>query len=174
MTLLVAVILDGNNEALPIAWRIVPGECEEHWSWFLAHLRQAFPSMSGPTLVVISDRKKGLEGTMAQNFSIVQHCHSCEHLADNVQARYSMACRMLFLTAAFAILESAFKEVIREIGEEKAACKTYLEGIPPRRWATYACRGPRYNHMMSNMVEAINTALLETRKLPQLLLLANL
>ncbi len=131
MTLLAAVTLDGNNEILPLAWGIVPGECDEHWTWFLAHLRQAFPSMSGPTLVVISDREKGLEGAMAKTFPIAQHCHCCQHLADNIQARFGMACQKLFWKAAYAITELAFREAIRELGEEKAAYKTYLEGIPP-------------------------------------------
>ncbi len=114
--------------------------------------------MSGSALVVISDGDKGLEGAMAKNLPLAQHCHCCQHLADNVQARFGMTCRKLFWKAAYAITELAFKEAIREIREEKAACTTYLEGISPGRWATYACRGPRYGHMTSSMVEVMNAA----------------
>ncbi len=158
LVLLAAVTLDGNNQALPLAWGIVPRECEEHWSWFLAHLRRVFPSMSSPGIVIISNRDKGLEGAGAANFPLAQHLHCCQHLADNVQTRYRQACRKLFWKAAYAITESAFKEALREIGEEKEACRTYLQGIPPGRWAAYACRGPRYAHLTSNMVEAMNAA----------------
>ncbi len=58
MTLSAAVTLDGNNEILLLAWGLAPGECQELWSWFLAHLGHAFPSMSSPGDVMISDRDK--------------------------------------------------------------------------------------------------------------------
>ncbi len=156
MTLLAAVTLDGNNEALPLAWGLIPGENEEHWSWFLAHLCRAFPSMSSPGVVIISDRDEGLEEAGAQNFPLAQHCHCCQHLANNVQACYCLACQKLFRKAAYALTESAFKEALRQISDEKEVYKMYLQGIPPGRWASYACPGPRYGHITSNMVEAMN------------------
>ncbi len=156
MTLLAAVTLDGNNKTLPLAWAIVPGESTEHWSWLLEHLGQAFPSMRSPGQTLISDRGKGIENAVEKHFPLAYHCYYSFHLANVVQTRYGQVCRKLFWKAVYATTESAFNDALKEMGEQKEACKTYLEGISPQRWAVHACPAKRYGHITLNMVEALN------------------
>jgi hypothetical protein len=56
----------------------------------------------------------------------------------------------------YATTESAFKEALKEAGEEKKACKEYLEGIPAQHWAAYAYLINQYSHITFNMVKAMN------------------
>jgi len=37
LTLLLAVIMDGDNQILPLAWGIVPSESTDNWAFFLSH-----------------------------------------------------------------------------------------------------------------------------------------
>jgi hypothetical protein len=67
MTLLAAETLERNNKTLQLARGIVPGESDEHWSWFLEHLGNAFPTMKSPSTTFISDREKGQENSVEEH-----------------------------------------------------------------------------------------------------------
>ncbi len=109
MVLVAVVTLDGNNEALPLAWGIIPGESEETWSWFLGHLRAAFLAMASPGLVMIIHRDKGLESAREHHFPHAYHAHCCQLLAAIVQSYFGQACKKHFSKAAYATAESVFK-----------------------------------------------------------------
>jgi transposase-like protein len=133
MVLVMAATLDRNNEALPLAWGIIPGESEDHWSWFLAHLKTAIPLMASDGMVIISDRDKGLDTAGEHHFPLASHLHCCQHLAANVRARFSIECKKHFWKAAHATTESAFSDALREAENEREGCKRYLESIEPHR-----------------------------------------
>ncbi|CAI7854619.1 unnamed protein product [Closterium sp. NIES-54] len=42
-TLLIAVVLDGNQKILMLAWALVEGENKDSWTWFLQNLLKSFP-----------------------------------------------------------------------------------------------------------------------------------
>ncbi len=102
MILLVAATLDGNNEILPLAWAIVPIENADHWTWFLKEMKLSFEEVGSEGMVFISDRDKGLQTAVHEVFPESYHSHCCQHLADNVQKHYGLACRNLFWGAANA------------------------------------------------------------------------
>ena len=60
ITLLAAITLDGNNKTLLLTWGIVPGETIKHWTWFATYLMEDFSSMKQPSIIIMSDRNKGL------------------------------------------------------------------------------------------------------------------
>ena len=176
MTLLAAVTLDGDNETLPLARAIVPGESIEHWSWFIHHLTIAIPTLLAlpSSLVVISDHEKGIDHAISQYLPGAVHGHCCQHLAANVQKHYGVTCRNLFWATAKAKNQSGFIEALQKIVEVKPKCRTYLEAIPAERWAMWAFTGKRYGHLTSNMVESMNAEWLESRETPVLHMLVNI
>ena len=94
MTLLIACTLDGNNEILPLAWAVVPIEDVANWTWFLKHMKDAFYEIDKrEDMVMISDRDKGLQAAVSAIFPKAYHSHCCQHLADNIQKSFGLACQ---------------------------------------------------------------------------------
>ncbi|CAI7774571.1 unnamed protein product [Closterium sp. NIES-54] len=61
VTLLIAVVLDGNQKITMLAWALVKGENKDSWSWFLHNFLKSFlewPHRDDTS--IISDRDKGL------------------------------------------------------------------------------------------------------------------
>jgi hypothetical protein len=96
MTLLVTCTLDGNNEILPLTWALVPIEDGDNWTWFLLKLKHHFWGMDCNGIVIISDRDKGLQTAVPEVFPNAHHSYCCQHLADNVQKYFGLACRTAF------------------------------------------------------------------------------
>jgi len=91
MMLMIAVI-DANDNAIPLAWALVPTENEEWWTWFCEFLKDSFEELSHKGYVFISDRDKGLAVTIRTVFSQGYVAHCCQHIADNIQQRFGAKC----------------------------------------------------------------------------------
>jgi hypothetical protein len=39
---MIAIMIDGNGQIIPIYWALVPKESYNYWVWFLKHIREAF------------------------------------------------------------------------------------------------------------------------------------
>ena len=70
---MIAAMIDGNGQIVPMCWALVPKESYSHWVWFLNHMRQSFNTEHFEIdqlekLVIMSDREKGL--TKAVNLII--------------------------------------------------------------------------------------------------------
>ena len=59
MTILSIVILNGNNQIIPLSLAIVPTEDYKNWKWFL-HQVVRYISLNEEDSVIMSDRRKGL------------------------------------------------------------------------------------------------------------------
>ena len=44
LTLMIATMMDGNGQIVPMCWALVPKENYSHWIWFLKHMKEAFNS----------------------------------------------------------------------------------------------------------------------------------
>jgi hypothetical protein len=95
MTLLIAVCIDANDETLLMAWALVPIESNVWWIWFLKHFERAFAANVAGN-VFMSDREKGLPTALEKTMPDVTQAYCCQHIADNVQQRFSLKCRPLF------------------------------------------------------------------------------
>jgi zinc finger SWIM domain-containing protein 3 len=174
MTLLIACILDGNDEILPIAWGLVEIEDGDNWTWFLENMKRDFWGIEEPDMVFMSDRDKGLKQALSTVFPDGHSACCCQHLADNVQKEFGLACGQLFWSTAYAMTKDKFDIALEKIGEQKATAKQYLKKIPAEQWATYAFPKPRFGHITSNIVESINSSWIEIRSLLALKLLTTI
>jgi len=179
LTLMIATMIDGNGQIVPMCWALVPKESYNQWLWFLKHVREAFNTEHFEInqlekLVIMSDREKGLAKVVDEVLPNTKHSHCCQHIAANIQSRFGMACRKLFWIAAYARTKAGFDRAIDAILKENRPAAAYLRSIPAETWATHAFPVPRYGHITSNIVESLNGTWKHLRHLPPLRLLAGI
>jgi hypothetical protein len=112
MMLLIAVGMDANSNALPLAWAVVPTENEEWWLWFCEFLKSAFNPMQEEEFIFMSDREKGLSSAISTVFPSAFQAKCCQHISDNVQQRYGIKCKPLFWNCAYAKTKNQFQVFI--------------------------------------------------------------
>lgn len=101
LTLMIAAMIDGNGQIMPMCWALVPKESYSHWVWFLEHVTECFNTCHFEIdqlekLVVMSDREKGLTKAVSQVLPNAKHSHCCQHIASNIQSRFGITCRSYF------------------------------------------------------------------------------
>jgi hypothetical protein len=98
---MIAAIIDGNSQIIPMYWALVPKESYSYWVWFINHIRQSFNIEHFEIdqlekLVIMSDREKGLNKAVSEALPNAKHSHYCQYIAANVQSRFGITCRKLF------------------------------------------------------------------------------
>ena len=88
LNLLIISTVDGNGNALPLAWALVNRENEENWCWFLSGVAPHLPGLAEYGAVAISDRQKGLTKAVPECLPGVIYGHCCQHIADNIAERF--------------------------------------------------------------------------------------
>ena len=78
MTLMLASALNANGQIILLALALVPAETKEWWAWFLGFVGEAYDEggindEEGEPVVFISDRDKGLEGAIDEEFPEAYH-----------------------------------------------------------------------------------------------------
>lgn len=167
MTLLIADGIDSNDEVLILAWALVPIECEAWWEWFLKYLKRAFLNIQRRSFIFMSDREKGLPNALKATLPAAYQAYCCQHLADNVQQRFSK-CRPLFWKCARAKKLDDFKDALQALMDQDVDAGNYINSIPHTSWARYCFPVPRFGHDTNNIIESINSLLDDIRKLPPL------
>ena len=89
LTLMIAAMIDGNGQIVPMCWALVPKESYSHWVWFLHHMRRSvntehFEIDQLEKLVIMSDREKGVTKAVSEVLPNAKHSHCCQHIAANV------------------------------------------------------------------------------------------
>lgn len=173
MVLLIVNSLDGNENILPLAWALVPVENFENWEWFLSKISPYLHGMDSAIAVTISDKQKGLTKALSIHLPDAAKCHCCQHIAENIRARYGTKSGLvrLFWRAARAKEKAGYNSVLAEIKNVNERCHTYLSEIPPILYARHAFPVPRFDHDTSNISESINSHWLPGRTLPAFRLL---
>ncbi|XHG07747.1 hypothetical protein AWENTII_013014 [Aspergillus wentii] len=165
-SLLVAATMDGNNQVLPIAWAVMPGETEDDWRWFLNSLLRAFPKIHDPSTVLMCDPRLPIEAAMQKELPAVSHIHCCEHLSQMLMDKFRPAeeVRKQFWKAARAESEAKFEQAVTQIRDDKA--RRWIQSIPPAKWAKFAIPAPRYDQLTSTLLDSLNFLWLNTRNMP--------
>ena len=167
LTLLLAVAMDGNDEILPLAWGVAGSESKNSWSFFCQHLKRAFPSIDEKSMVVISDRGKGLEAAVPEELPNAHHLHCCQHLCENIMAMHpGDTVQKLFWKAAQTPSQKEFTSILKEIENIRSDVATYLSKIPPTTWAKWAIPVSQYDHLTSNIVESVNSSWMKIQEMP--------
>ena len=86
--LLSATAIDANESLFPLAYAAVDAENDTNWLWFLQLLREVISShapqiLNDKSLVLLSDRQKGLLDGVEHVFPGCPHRYCLRHLEDN-------------------------------------------------------------------------------------------
>ena len=100
MVLLLAVAVDGNGEAIILAWAVVESESADAWKWFLLHLGQQLPAIISAT--IMSDRGKGLLAAEEVLGPDIIKAYCCVHLLRNLIKAYGKSTEQFFWPIAKA------------------------------------------------------------------------
>ncbi|XP_050908353.1 uncharacterized protein LOC127121976 [Lathyrus oleraceus] len=169
-TLLMAVAQDGNGNIFPIAFALVESETKESWSFFLKNLRMHVTPQAN--LCLISDRHELIKSAYNNpengwQFPSSSHVYCIRHIAQNFMREIKdKDLRKIVVNMGYALTEATFNYYRREIRRTNNEALSWIDNIPREKWARAFDRGQRWGHMTTNLAEAMNSVLKETRNLP--------
>ncbi|KAJ7973507.1 MuDR family transposase [Quillaja saponaria] len=168
-TLLLATGFDGDGALFPLAFGVIDEENDDNWMWFLSELHNLLEinTENMPMLTILSDRQKGIVDGVEANFPTAFHGFCMRHLSDSFRKEFNNTMLVnLLWEAAHALTVLEFEAKILEIEEISQDAAYWIRRIPPRLWATAYFEGTRFGHLTANIIEALNTWILEASGLP--------
>ncbi|XP_044483237.1 uncharacterized protein LOC123209322 [Mangifera indica] len=168
-TLLLATGFDGDGALFPLAFGVVDEENDDNWMWFLSELHNLLEinTENMPRLTILSDRQKGIVDGVEANFPTAFHGFCMRHLSESFRKEFNNTMLVnLLWEAAHALTVIEFEAKILEIEEISQDAAYWIRRIPPRLWATAYFEGTRFGHLTANIVESLNTWILEASGLP--------
>jgi transposase-like protein len=91
--------------------------------------------MNEAKVVFISDRNKGIAAAVQFVFPESTPAYCCQHIADNIQAKFGNRYRPMFWRIARAKFKKLFYEALKVLEEENKRAAEYVENIPYILWA---------------------------------------
>ncbi|KAL5581296.1 hypothetical protein UlMin_013738 [Ulmus minor] len=169
--LLVATAQDGNGQCYPLAWGIVDSENEDAWSWFLTQLKEIIGDTD--ELALISDRAPSIKKAISTVFEKAHHGACAWHVAQNIKNKFKCADIMgSYWSAVNAYRCEDFTGYMIEISNRYPRVAEYLENeVGFEKWSRCHYPGLRYNITTTNMVESLNSMLVNARDFPYVALL---
>ncbi|XP_057736207.1 uncharacterized protein LOC130951546 [Arachis stenosperma] len=168
-TLLLATGFDGDGALFPLAFGVVDEENDDNWMWFLSELHNLLEinTENMPRLTILSNRQKGIVDGVEANFPTAFHGFCMRHLSDSFRKEFNNTLLVnLLWEAANALTVIEFEAKVLEIEEISQDAAYWIRRIPPRLWATAYFEGQRFGHLTANIVESLNTWILEASGLP--------
>ncbi|KAI3895566.1 hypothetical protein MKX03_011775 [Papaver bracteatum] len=168
-TLLFATGFDGDGALFPLAFGVVNEESDDNWMWFLSELHNLLEinAEKMPRLTILSDRQKGIVDGVEANFPTAFHGFCMRHLSDSFQKEFNNTMLVnLLWEAAWALTAIEFEAKMLEIEEISQAAAHWIRRTPPRLWATAYFEGSRFGQLTAEMVEFLNSWILEASGLP--------
>ncbi|CAI5466704.1 unnamed protein product [Closterium sp. Yama58-4] len=126
-SLLIAVVLDGNQEIILLAWSLVESENKDSWTWFLDLFTKTFPEwIQRENAAIISDRDKGLVPA-AKEFlpDSIPHYFCGWHLDQNIRW-WGTDAKIFFWRLLKARLLPKWKALMREARVDFSEMAEYL------------------------------------------------
>ena len=168
-TLLFATGFDGDGALFSLAFGVVDEENDDNWMWFLSELHNLLEinTENMPRLTILSDRQKVIVEGVEANFPTAFHGFCMRHLSDSFRKEFNNTLLVNLLWEAAQVLTVIeFEAKILEIEEISQEAAYWIRRIPPRLWATAYFEGTRFGHLTANVVESLNTWILEASGLP--------
>lgn len=168
-TLLFATGFDGAGSIFPLAFGVVEEENDENWMWLLSELHNLLETNIGnmPRLIFLSNRQKGIVDAVESNFPTAFHGFCLHHLSENFRKEFNNSVLVhLLWEAANALTVWEFETKLLEIEEMSPDAAFWVRRIPPHLWATSHFEGTRFGHLTANIVESLNSWILEASGLP--------
>ncbi|KAL5537977.1 hypothetical protein UlMin_045921 [Ulmus minor] len=169
--LLVATAQDGNGQCYPLAWGIVDSENEDAWTWFLTQLKEVIGDTD--ELALISDRAPSIKKAISTVFEKAHHGACAWHVAQNIKNNFKCVDIMgSYWSAVNAYRCENFVGYMTEISHRYPRVAKYLENeVGFEKWSRCHYPGLRYNITTTNMVESLNSMLVNARVFPYVALL---
>ncbi|KAK2352156.1 MuDR family transposase [Trifolium repens] len=168
-TLLFATGFDGDGALFPLAFGVVDEENDDNWMWFLSELHNLLEinTENMPRLTILSDRQQGIVDGVEANFPTAFHGFCMRHLSDSFRKEFNNTMLVnLLWEAANCLTIIEFEAKVLEIEEISQDAAYWIRRVPPRLWATAYFEGHRFGHLTANIVEALNSWILEASGLP--------
>ncbi|XP_019257711.1 PREDICTED: uncharacterized protein LOC109235922 [Nicotiana attenuata] len=156
---------DANNQIFPLAFGITESENNNSYEWYFSQLRNAIGSREN--LIFLSDRHQAIAYGIAKIYPESHHGICIYHLEQNLKRRkVKSAVIKLFQSAARVCRRKEFDLYMSDIAKVDKKTYDYLMEEPPERWARSCSPRRRYDMLTTNIVESMNSVLLEARELP--------
>ncbi|XP_025640615.1 uncharacterized protein [Arachis hypogaea] len=167
--LLVAVVQDGNQNIVPIAFATVEGETADAWEFFLTNLRRYVVTVDG--VGIISDRHTSIDAAIARTNGAwspprAWHMYCIRHIGSNFLRRFKAPyLHKLVVNTGYSRTEQEYNKNYQRLKERGEAYTQWCDDISVERWVL-AFGGHRWGHMTTNLVECINSVIKGARNLP--------
>ncbi|XP_019255038.1 PREDICTED: uncharacterized protein LOC109233612 [Nicotiana attenuata] len=147
--LMISVSKDANNQIFPLAFGIAESENNNSYEWHFSKLRNVIASREN--LIFLSDRHQAIANGIAKNLK---------------RRKVKSEVIKLFQSAARVYRRKEFDLYMSDIAKVDKKTYDYLMEEPPERWARSCSPRRRYDMLTTNIVESMNSVLLEARELP--------
>ncbi|KAF7119673.1 hypothetical protein RHSIM_Rhsim13G0031700 [Rhododendron simsii] len=168
-TLFFATGFDGDGSLFPLVFGVVDEENDDNWMWFLSELHNLLENNTEnmPRLTILSDRQKGIVEGVEANFPTAFHGFCLHHLSESFRKEFnnSMLVNLLW-EAANALTVIDFEAKVLEIEDVSQEAAYWIRRVPPRLWATAYFEGTRFGNLTANIIESLNSWILEASSLP--------
>ncbi|XP_070013152.1 uncharacterized protein [Nicotiana sylvestris] len=163
--LMISVSKDANNQIFPLAFGIAESENNNSYEWYFSQLRNAIGSREN--LIFLSDRHQAIANGIVKVYPESHHGICIYHLEQNLKRRkVKSEVIKLFQSAARVYKRKEFDIYMSDIANVDKKTYDYLMEEPPERWARSCSPQRRYDMLTTNIVESMNSVLLEARELP--------
>ncbi|XP_075111254.1 protein FAR1-RELATED SEQUENCE 4-like [Nicotiana tabacum] len=163
--LMISVSKDANNQIFPLAFGIAESENNNSYEWYFSQLRNAIGSREN--LIFLSDRHQAIANGIVKVYPESHHGICIYHLEQNLKRRkVKSEVIKLFQSAARVYKRKEFDIYMSDIANVDKKTYDYLMEEPPERWARSCSPRRRYDMLTTNIVESMNSVLLEARELP--------
>lgn len=168
--IMTASAMDGEKSIVPLALSVVPGENEATWTYFFTKLKQAIPGIDDASIVIMSDREKGLRTAIRNVLPNAIPGVCVWHLEKNVNKEFKTKFEGRIWAAAKAKNYADYEKAMNYIRNKKyknqaigQAAYEYLLQSNPKTWATVYFPTPRFSVVTSNSAESMNSTYEELR-----------
>ncbi|KAJ1417520.1 Zinc finger, PMZ-type [Sesbania bispinosa] len=168
-TLLLAVGFDGDGGLYPLAFGVVDEGIDDNWMWFLSELHNLLETNAEnmPRLSILSNRQKSIVDAVEMNFPTAFHGFCIHYLCASFQREFNNPVLTNILwEAAYSLTAIECETKILEIEDMSQEAATWIRRIPPHLWATGYFEGTRLGQLTANVVESLNTLIVEASGLP--------
>ncbi|XP_017973139.1 PREDICTED: uncharacterized protein LOC108661376 [Theobroma cacao] len=169
--LFVVVCKDANECVYPIAFGIGHVEDKDSWTWFLSKLRDAVGCPENT--MFISDQHLGIKKAIQNAYPEAHHGLCGYHLKKNFENKFKHddVC-MLFTFARDCYKVADFNRHMNQIQQIHPRAHADLMRIRLEKWARACSPVRRYQMMISNIAECVNSCLKHARQMSITVLIA--
>ncbi|XP_050944055.1 uncharacterized protein LOC127150391 [Cucumis melo] len=163
-TLISTCTIDANSQIVPLAFAVVDSENYSSWSWFFRNLKAVFREHN--ETVIVSDAHKSIENGFNAMYEIAEHGLCAFHLLKNLKKNHkSLPMEDSFNKCARAYTPLEFEYYMRQLEQLSPSMRHELEVVGRHRWARTFFRRKRYQVIITNISESMNSTLKEQREL---------